>query len=194
MTDSNQLHEAIRHIRAGNRQAGQALLRTILKENTDDHEAWLWLSSTLDSREEQRYCLERIREIAQTWREFGSLEVPSSLDRALEGISVLGPGSQRRPALFNNPDPLLDRYAAAAEPSAPRYVTQEAPGPTLYQLTQAPGPTLYQTIPAPTPVAPAVSPSLQREVDALVRALAKDPIALGRWLGYGQRLKDELER
>lgn len=182
MTESQQLNEAIRHIRAGNRHGGQAILRILLREDWHNHQAWLWLSSTLESREEQRYCLERIREIAAAWREAGDLQEPDSLERALAGLSALGPGQQRRPALFDEGNALLARFS-----------TPPPPDPVQIRVPVAPPADLNGAPPAGAPTAPGLAPQLQREIDTLARALARDPIALGRWLGYGQRLKDELD-
>jgi Tfp pilus assembly protein PilF len=56
---SDQLQKAIALIKSGDKQNGKQLLAEILKTESQNEAAWLWMSSVMDKDEEQRYCLER---------------------------------------------------------------------------------------------------------------------------------------
>ena len=82
-------------------------------------------------------------------------------------LAEVGPGPARRPR------PLTDQPSAV--PLIIPHVGLEAPSPAT---------------PARAPL-PRLDP-LSREVLAIAQALAADPVRLGRWLGYGTRLAEEI--
>jgi Tfp pilus assembly protein PilF len=52
---SDQLQKAIALIKSGDKQNGKQLLTEILKTESQNEAAWLWMSSVVDKDEEQRY-------------------------------------------------------------------------------------------------------------------------------------------
>lgn len=57
------LEEAIKAIKAGDKDTGREMLADILQADLDNEMAWLWLSSVVESDERKRQCLERVLQI-----------------------------------------------------------------------------------------------------------------------------------
>jgi hypothetical protein len=54
------IEEAVEQIRAGNRDEGRQMLETILEEDENNEDVWLWLSSVVDTDEDREICLENV--------------------------------------------------------------------------------------------------------------------------------------
>lgn len=54
------LEEAIQAIKSGDKQKGKRLLVKILRQDSRNEMAWLWLSAVVDSNERSNYCLKRV--------------------------------------------------------------------------------------------------------------------------------------
>lgn len=65
--------------RAGNKIEARALLEKAIELDDYNEEAWLWLSAVVDTKEEQRTCLENV------------LVINPSNDRAQKGLAALEP-------------------------------------------------------------------------------------------------------
>ena len=57
------LEQAVTHFKAGEIENARFLLIAVLKENTGDENAWLWLSRCVTEPEQKRYCFERVLKI-----------------------------------------------------------------------------------------------------------------------------------
>jgi hypothetical protein len=60
---TNDLQEAIRSIKAGDKATGKHLLAQVLKADRDNATAWLWLSTTMSNIDERRRCLKEVLRI-----------------------------------------------------------------------------------------------------------------------------------
>ncbi len=56
----DQLRQAITLIKSGERQKGRQLLAHIIKTNPQNEDAWLWMSSVVDSDDQRCHCLKQI--------------------------------------------------------------------------------------------------------------------------------------
>lgn len=74
------LSPAIAAIKAGDKVTGQRLLTEIIKAEPDNENAWLWLSSAVDSNEQRRYCLQQV------------LKINPDHKLARRGLTALGEG------------------------------------------------------------------------------------------------------
>jgi hypothetical protein len=61
--DANQLSEAVKLIKSGNKQAALPILKEITLANPRDENAWLWLYACVDRVEQKTYCLQKALEI-----------------------------------------------------------------------------------------------------------------------------------
>ena len=57
------LEEAIKVIKAGDKETGRQMLADILQADLENELAWLWLSGVVESDEEKQKYLERVLEI-----------------------------------------------------------------------------------------------------------------------------------
>ncbi|MFP4345052.1 MAG: tetratricopeptide repeat protein [Anaerolineales bacterium] len=57
------LKEAVRLIKAGDKQAGRRLLKQILKADPQNESAWLWMASGVSDNQQRIYCLEQVLKI-----------------------------------------------------------------------------------------------------------------------------------
>lgn len=102
---SEKLEQAIREVEAGNKEAAIALLAQVLKEDSTNEEAWIWMSEAVDDSIKKVECLEKV------------LEVNPFNQDALRGLEHL-----RGEAIFMRSDPFPFRAdndhdeAAAADP------------------------------------------------------------------------------
>ena len=60
---SDKLQQAIDMIKSGNRETGGHLLAEVLKVNSDDEDAWLWMSIVTESDIYRRNCLKEVLRI-----------------------------------------------------------------------------------------------------------------------------------
>lgn len=60
---SDQLSNAVRLIKDGDREAALPILKEIIRANPKDENAWLWLYACVDRSEHKRVCLEKALEI-----------------------------------------------------------------------------------------------------------------------------------
>jgi hypothetical protein len=60
MGTEQRLQQAVQAIRAGDKELGRRLLAAVLRDDPHNARAWLWLSSAVDSAEQQRDCLVRV--------------------------------------------------------------------------------------------------------------------------------------
>jgi hypothetical protein len=54
------LKQGITALKAGQREKAQELLMTVVEQDEDNEQAWLWLSGAVDSDEDKRVCLENV--------------------------------------------------------------------------------------------------------------------------------------
>ena len=57
---SDKLSEAIQHIKSGNKTLGKQLLTDVLKADSRNEIAWLWMSAVVDKDDLRRECLEEV--------------------------------------------------------------------------------------------------------------------------------------
>lgn len=95
------IREAIRVFRAGNKGEARSLLEKAVEMDPYNEQAWLWLSSAVETPEEQRTCLENV------------LVINPGNDKAKQGLRLLGidPEAGAGAAAAGAPP--------AAEPAAP---------------------------------------------------------------------------
>lgn len=157
-TATDLTERGISAIRAGNVLRGANLLVEAIRSGTDNDQTWLWLSSCVKSKEEQRYCLD--------------LAVEHNTDNiaAKQGLLHLGNGPAKRPALLS-------------EPEAQTAISASLVVKNVETLEKEPQHLLNEID----------SLQLLNEIDSLVRVLVRDPVRLGRWLGYGNRLQEEIQ-
>ncbi|MCG3212445.1 MAG: hypothetical protein FOGNACKC_06115 [Anaerolineae bacterium] len=61
--EQTKLHQAIKAIKAGDKQAGRKILQEFLKTHPTHEKGWLWLVETAETRTEKRYFLTKLLEI-----------------------------------------------------------------------------------------------------------------------------------
>ncbi|HEX9922860.1 MAG TPA: thermonuclease family protein [Anaerolineae bacterium] len=189
------LEEAIKAIKAGDKDTGREMLADILQADLDNEMAWLWLSSVVESDERKRQCLERVLQInpdnmaakrgldmlpnndAGTAKELDALQAQSRLHRA----SALG----ARIATVR--DKQTDRPAPAEpppqEPSAEAEMPSAAePADALEQISalQSEMRARQAPPPVPKPVEPKATPAEADEV------LPAEPTLLHRLAEFAQ--------
>lgn len=88
-THIDRLLDAIELIQANQRAAAVPLLRSLISENQNFEEAWLWMSVAVDSIDQSVICLENVLRVnPQNWQAAGALyrlreaEVASQSKRA----------------------------------------------------------------------------------------------------------------
>jgi hypothetical protein len=97
---SSFLQQAISLYKVGNRSQAYRLFAQAIVEDAGCDAAWLWISELVPTAEEKRYCLDMV------------IRTNPNNDAAYNGLSKLGPGSMRRPAIIAsaiNREP-LDAY------------------------------------------------------------------------------------
>ena len=110
MTDEEAVRHAAQAIQAGDRQGGKELLRALVQANPRNAQAWLLLSSVVDSEQEQRECL--LRTLA--------IEPENSVAQAeLDWLNIqLEDGPSPPPAEQAADGPLRERLRQPASPTA----------------------------------------------------------------------------
>jgi tetratricopeptide (TPR) repeat protein len=135
------VEQGISAARSGQKQQAYALFVQALQQDPHNEIAWLWLSAAVGSKEEQRYCLERV------------LEINPQHSMALRGINGFSPAIVARA-------PFVMEKAIAAPQPVPRPVpVSPAPAPSKPAAPQQhPAPSTPQPKPTPSeaPSAPAV--------------------------------------
>jgi hypothetical protein len=77
--------------RAGNRIEARALLERAIEIDDYNEDAWLWLSAVVETKDEQRTCLENV------------LVINPGNERAQAGLKALGPAAPATPAEPDSP-------------------------------------------------------------------------------------------
>lgn len=95
---------AIELIKQGNVAEGAKILSTVIKEEPDNDQAWLWMSACVGDRDKKIYCLQRV------------LQINPSSNAARKGLSALGFDAPP-PA----PEPLVPAVETESNGSAFRY-------------------------------------------------------------------------
>jgi hypothetical protein len=60
------LKEAVRLIKAGDKQGGRRLLQRVLKVDPQNENAWLWMASSVADDQQRIYCLEQVLKLNPT--------------------------------------------------------------------------------------------------------------------------------
>ena len=126
------LREGMNAIKAGRKDEGKALLLKAVELDQYNSEAWLWLSGTMESLDDQRTCLENV------------LAIDPNNERAKQGVEYLSKQTSKPASAFSpsSPTPLVSRAATttSVEWGAPE-PTSAAPMPTWAQAPTAKEPT-----------------------------------------------------
>jgi hypothetical protein len=113
---SDKLNQAIKYIKAGDKEYGKHLLIEVLNAEPENAQAWLWMSAVVDTDELRRECLEKV------------LEYNPRNQAAKKGLEQLRreaapPAAQARPA------PPLEKLKPTVPPVARQPVAQAAHAP-----------------------------------------------------------------
>jgi hypothetical protein len=79
MAYEDELREAVRLIKAGERDAGGKILQSVLQRDINNERAWLWMSACVTLTEEKRECLERV------------IHINPNNDQAIKALAKLPP-------------------------------------------------------------------------------------------------------
>lgn len=60
---TGRLFDAIDYIESGQRQQALPLLRSLIQENSNDEDAWLWMSVAVESMDQSVVCLDNVLRI-----------------------------------------------------------------------------------------------------------------------------------
>lgn len=120
------VREGINAIKAGRKDEGKALLLKATELDQYNAEAWLWLSGTMDSLDDQRTCLENV------------LAIDPNNQRAKQGLDYIA--KQTANPLAPPPSPLISRATSTsvewgAPPSGSPPPTPWAQTPTAKEPT-----------------------------------------------------------
>lgn len=122
------VREGINAIKAGRKEEGKALLLKATELDQYNSEAWLWLSGTMDSLDDQRTCLENV------------LAIEPDNQRAKQGLEYLAKQAAKPSSPFtpSSPSPLVSRatstsveWSAPSVPPTPSW----SPTPTAKEPT-----------------------------------------------------------
>lgn len=101
---SDRVHEAVQYIKAGNKAEGKKILIEVLTEDERNEAAWLWMSTTVETSDLRRECLEEVLKINPDNK---------SAQKALARLSK------------ENPKPAVSESQPASEPDKPKMYIPE---------------------------------------------------------------------
>lgn len=150
------LQDAIKAIKAGNKQAGREFLAEILQNDPDNEMAWLWLAGVVESNERRRQCLERV------------LALNPANQAAQRGLAALPPKPSGPPPVAPpraEPAGPLQARLAARPPKETGQIdlapVEAAPGPKTPSPPSVEPPAQPQAEPPPPPAAPPQTQTLR---------------------------------
>lgn len=118
---SDKLNQAIKYVKAGDKEYGKHLLVEVLNADPANDKAWLWMSAVVDTDEMRRECLEKV------------LEYNPRNQAAKKGLEQLR--LQAAPAVQARPAPPPEKVETALPP---RPVARQPIAPAEHTLPEQP--------------------------------------------------------
>ncbi len=110
---STTLQQAITAIKSGDKKKGKRLLTKVLRTDSRNETAWLWMAYVVDSKAQRRECLARVITInpnnEKAWRGLTTLDRP--------GSSPPSPPASPPPALTGATSPVAEPIPSSPQPT-----------------------------------------------------------------------------
>jgi hypothetical protein len=153
----NQLQEAIKFIKAGDKTQGQQLLAQIIKADPRNETAWLWMTTVLDDPQKKKKCLQNV------------LQINPDNEMAKKGLAQLELQQQKPAKLTPVEQPKLENLTPPAEFIAPSPPIEHMPRQEAVE--QSPSPI--------QPEKPAIVQKTERKQVKSIQSLPKPTIKQG---------------